>query len=176
MRNRDKKEKKLKIERRERNIHTIMGRNKEVKKREETCRRHVVWQSAFTPRPLKIIFRKKNRTGGFPCRRRSYIPFMSWDYGLSPLPNKEYISMKSFRLNIFCDHLEERASSPCACADDLSIPSCTPVVEKKVTLERPSIILTLCGEMEPRLIVFGSALLITPHSVEWLCIRLLTVR
>lgn len=42
-----------------------MERNKEVKKREETCRRHVVWQSAFTPRPLKIIFRKKNRTGGF---------------------------------------------------------------------------------------------------------------
>lgn len=67
MRNRNITIKKLKIERRERNIHTIMGRNKEVKKREETCRRHVVWQSAFTPQPLKIIFRKKNRTGGFHC-------------------------------------------------------------------------------------------------------------
>lgn len=46
-------------------------------------------------------------------------------------------------------------------------------VEKKVTLEWPSIILSLCGEMELRLIVFGSALLITPHSVELLCVRLL---
>lgn len=81
--------------------------------------------------------------------------------------------MESFCLNAFCDLSKERASSPCACADDLSIPSCTPGVEKKVTLEWPSIILTLCGEMEPRLIVFGSALLITPHSVEWLCVGLL---
>lgn len=35
---------------------------------------------------------------------------------------------------------------------------------KKVTLERPSIILTLCGEIELRLIVFDSTLLIIPLS------------
>jgi hypothetical protein len=55
----------------------------------------------------------------------------------------------------------------CAVADDLSISSCTSAgAEKKVTLEWPSIILTLCEEMESRLIVFGSALLITAHSDE----------
>lgn len=34
--------------------------------------------------------------------------------------------MVLFGFNIFRDRLKERASSPCACADDLSIPSCTP--------------------------------------------------
>lgn len=43
--------------------------------------------------------------------------------------------------------------------DDLSIPSCS--LGKKVTLDRPSIILTLCGEMEWRLIVFVAGRLIS---------------
>lgn len=45
--------------------------------------------------------------------------------------------------------MKERASSPSACSvtDDLSIPSCTLYagLKKKVTLELPSIILTLSG-------------------------------
>lgn len=65
-----------------------------------------------------------------------------------------------------------RVKEPRHCAPAPSLMTCQfrrvrrPAAEKKVTLEWPSIILTLYEEIESRLIVFGSALLITAHSVE----------
>lgn len=53
---------KTKIERRETSIDN--NGEKQRGKKAGTCRRHVVWHSAFTPRSPKIILGKKNRTGG----------------------------------------------------------------------------------------------------------------
>lgn len=81
----------------------------------------------------RLSFEKRTERQALRSHNKGLIRvFISWIYRLSLLLIKDYIGLWVRLLDLFCRGTEkEHRHRACAGSDDLSIPSCTPVVDEK---------------------------------------------